>query len=386
MSFYNDNVDKSNISFFFCDTTLRDGEQVAGIAYTPEQKVEIAKKLDAVGIESIDAGFPATNVEERLAIKKICDLGLNLRVMTMCRVVKEEIDLAVECGVDGVILFIPGSDIHLRAKFDSDVNAVRKKLFNKAKDAIAYAKDKGLFIEFGLEDATRTDKSFLMDVLHMGDEMGADLLGMTDTVGCSTPERIYTFVKELATTFDKPIGVHCHNDFGLATANTVAGLLAGGGYCSPTVNGMGERAGNASLEEVIMIMKLLYGLDLNYNTELLGGLSDLVSKYSGVAMDPFKPVVGSNVYSHESGIHTHGMLKDPLTYEVLDPSLVGRDRKFVMGKHSGRHLIKDVLQRSGVTISDEEVKVLWGDMKDKQQIGQHYSEQDVIEYYNNSKK
>lgn len=373
--------DNKPMNFFFCDTTLRDGEQSPGVSFTPQQKVEIAQLLDEIGIESIDAGFAATSAEERLSIRMICELGLKLRVMSMCRVNKEEIDLAAECGVNGVILFIPGSDIHLKAKFQTDLSETRKILMNKSMDAIKYAKDKGLYVEYGLEDATRTDMNFLLEVLHMGNEAGADLLGITDTVGASTPERMYTFVNKLVHEFNKPIGVHCHNDFGLATANTIAGLLAGGGYCSPTVNGIGERAGNASLEEIIMSLQVLYGQDLKYNTKLLGRLSELVEKYSNIQMDPFKPVVGRNAYSHESGIHTHGMLKDPLTYEILNPESVGRTRKYVIGKHSGKHVVKYVLESNGFTVSDSDVSDFWSEMKRKEQIGMHYTESDVIKQF-----
>lgn len=376
-----DNMGEHSPVYFFCDTTLRDGEQAPGVVYTPEQKVAIAEKLDAIGVESIDAGFPATSEEERFAIKQICDHGLNLRVMTMCRVNREEIDLAVNCGVGGVILFIPGSDIHLKAKFGGEIKETRAMLMRKAREAIVYSKEKGLVVEFGLEDATRTNFDFLLEVLAMGDEAGADYLGTTDTVGMMTPETMYRFVKSIVRQFDKPIGVHCHNDFGLATANTVAGLLAGAGYCSPTANGMGERAGNASLEEIIMIMKLLYKQDLKYNTQLLGDLSLDIERFSGIQMDPFKPVVGRNAFSHESGIHTHGMLKDPLTYEVLNPALVGRERRFIMGKHSGRHLVQHVLEINGFDVSDAEVDRFWREMKDRQEFGRHYTEIDVVNNY-----
>jgi len=377
----NENEPKKKLNFFFCDTTLRDGEQVAGIRYTPEQKVEIAKLLDKVGVESIDAGFAATSEEERLSIRKICDLGLKMRIMSMCRVVREDIDHAYSCGVGGVILFIPGSDIHIKAKFGDDVPTVRKKLVQKAMDAIKYAKDKGLFVEFGVEDSTRTDFNVLLEILSMAEQEGADILGTTDTIGCMTPERTYNFIKKLVNHLKAPIGVHCHNDMGLATANTIAGLLAGGGYCSPTVNGMGERAGNASLEEIIMILKVLYKQDLKYDTKILGELSKTVEKYSGISMDIFKPIVGQNAYSHESGINIHGMLKDVNTYELFDPQLVGRFRKYELGKHAGKHTIQYILKINGFELSEEEVTDFWRHMKNNEKVGVYYTVEDIIAEY-----
>ncbi len=383
MDYYslNEKEQNKNFKFFFCDTTLRDGEQVSGIRYTPEQKAEIAQMLDKVGIESIDAGFAATSEEERLSIRKICDLGLKMRIMSMCRVVREDIDHAHSCGVGGVILFIPGSDIHLKAKFGEDIIAVRKNLVQKAMDAIKYAKDKGLFVEFGVEDSTRTDFNVLLEILSLAEQEGADILGTTDTIGYLTPERTYNFIKKLVSNLKLPIGVHCHNDMGLATANTIAGLLAGGGYCSPTVNGMGERAGNASLEEVLMILKVLYNQDLKYDTKVLGELSKTVEKYSGISMDMFKPIVGQNAYSHESGIHVHGMLKDINTYELFDPQLVGHSRKYEMGKHAGKHTIQHILKTKGFELTEEEVVEFWKHMKSNENAGVYYSTEDVINEY-----
>ena len=382
MDYYNLNESEpKRFNFFFCDTTLRDGEQVSGIRYTPKQKAEIAQLLDSVGIESIDAGFAATSSEERLAIKTICDLGLNMRIMSMCRVRREDIDHAISCGVDGVILFIPGSDIHLKAKFGSDVQLVRKNLVQKAMEAIKYAKDKGLFVEFGVEDSTRTEIHVLLEILSLAEQEGADILGTTDTIGYLTPERTYNFIKKLAGQFKLPIGVHCHNDMGLATANTIAGLIAGGGYCSPTVNGVGERAGNAALEEVIMILKVLYHFDLPYDTKLLGTLSKTVEQYSGISVDIFKPIIGKNAYAHESGIHVHGMLKDTNTYELFDPQLVGHIRKYEMGKHAGKHTIQHILKCNGFDAPEEVVADFWQQMKQEEKDGVYYSPEDVVAAY-----
>lgn len=372
---------KNKVDFYVCDTTLRDGEQVAGIRYTPEQKVQIAKKLNEVGIDAIDAGFAATSVEERMAIKAICDLKLDMRIMSMCRVVKADVDAALECGVDGVILFMPSSDIHIAAKFDGDISENRKRLLQNSVDMIKYAKDKGLFVEFGVEDGTRTDKQVLLELFSKAEEVGADALGTTDTIGCLTPEQTYNYIKYLVDNLNTPIGVHCHNDLGLATANTLAGLLAGGGYCSPTVNGFGERAGNAALEEVLVALKVLYNQDIKYDLKKLNELSKMVQEYSGINTSIFKPIVGDNVFSHESGIHIHGMLKDNHTYEVYNPEIVGRNRKMVMGKHAGKHLIRHILLENGYDVLDDIADTLWKRMKEKEDLGISYSEEDVINVY-----
>lgn len=374
--------DNRKLKFFFCDTTLRDGEQVEGIRYTPEQKVEIAKLLADVGVESIDAGFAATSQEERCSIKRITDLGLNMRIMSMCRARSDDIDYALGCRVNGVILFIPGSDIHLKAKFEAtDIRETRKKLTARAIDAIKYAKDNNLFVEFGIEDSIRTDFGFLLEIFNLAVENGADILGTTDTIGHLTPERTYSFIKELVNNFSVPVGIHCHNDLGLATANTIAGLLAGAGYCSPTTCGIGERAGNASLEEVIMILNVLYDQNLKYNTHKIGQLCQIVQEYANVKVDKFKPIVGTNAFSHESGIHTHGMLKNVNTYELFNPDLVGGTRKYALGKHVGKHMVQHILNKNGININSNEVVEYWQFMKLKETIGTYYSEADIINGY-----
>lgn len=377
---------KEKLNFYICDSTLRDGEQVAGIQYTPRQKMDIARKLNDMGIESMDVGFAATSEEERTCIRAICDMKLDMRIMSMCRVVKRDLDYALECGVDGVILFIPGSDIHIKAKFEGGIVENREKLVKDSVELIKYAKEKGLFVEFGVEDSSRTDTNVLIDIFKQAEEAGADALGTTDTIGYFTPERMYQFIKKMTEHLHTPIGVHCHNDLGLATANTIAGLLAGGGYISPTVNGYGERAGNAALEEVLMVLKVLYHQDLNYHLEHLSELSAMVQKYAGIQNSIFKPVVGDNAYSHESGIHIHGMLKDEKTYEVFDPAMVSRHRKYVMGKHAGKHLIQHILNEAGFDATDEEAEQLWKKMKQKESEEQHYTEQDVIREYSKETK
>ena len=374
-------IDQKQLNFFVCDTTLRDGEQVRGVNYSPEQKLEIAMLLDKMGIESIDAGFAATSKRERDAIRMISEANLNMRIMSMCRVVKEDIDYALSCGVNGVILFIPSSDSHIKAKFGANIIEEREKIVEKAMNSIKYAKDKGLFVEFGVEDSSRTNIDIVLDILSKAEEAGADLLGTTDTVGWMTPERTYAFIKKLVDNLNKPVGIHCHNDLGLATANTVAGLLAGAGYCSPTVNGIGERAGNASLEEVIMTLKVLYGQNLPYDTKVISELSKTVERYSGVNMDILKPVIGKNAYTHESGIHIHGMLKDTNTYEIYNPEIVGKSREYAIGKHAGKNTIQHFLANHGYELSVEETSEFWNELKNRNCNNDTFTENDIINFY-----
>ncbi len=367
--------------FFFCDTSLRDGEQVNGVRYMPRQKVEIAMLLDKVGIESIDAGFAATSEEEREAIRMIADRGLKMRIMSMCRVVKADIDYAYKSHANGVILFIPGSDIHIRAKFGTDIMVQREKLVQNAVDAIKYAKDLGLFVEFGVEDSTRTEMNILLEILQKAEEVGADLLGTTDTIGCLPPEKTYDFIKKVVDNTNKPVGVHCHNDLGLATANTLAGLRAGAGYCSPTVNGIGERAGNAALEEVLMGLKVLYGMDMKYDLSVLGELCDTVQRYSKIKMDNMKPIIGENAYTHESGIHIHGMIKDVNTYEVFNPEIVGRERVYAIGKHIGKHTIAYILEKAGYQLKNGEAEAFWKYMKQQEEKEIQVGENNIISLF-----
>lgn len=368
--------------FFFCDTTLRDGEQVRGVYYTPQQKLEIATLLSKVGVESIDAGFAATSSEERLAIKMICEANLKMRIMSMCRVVKNDVNYAISCGVDGVILFIPGSDIHIRAKFGEDILNERRKLMDNAVSCIRYAKDKGLFVEFGIEDSSRTEDSVLLELLAEAEAEGADILGTTDTVGCMTPEKIYTKTKYLTERLRKPVGVHCHNDLGLATANTIAGILAGAGYVSPTVGGIGERAGNASLEEVILIMNIVYnnGID-RYDTKQLCRLAEVVEKYSGIKQSALKPIMGENAFTHESGIHIDGMLKNTDTYEFFHPDIVARERRYVLGKHIGKSTVWHILTENGFELSLDDAMEFWNNVRNNEALGEIYDEKSIIRLY-----
>ncbi|MEO2241146.1 MAG: homocitrate synthase family protein [Euryarchaeota archaeon] len=331
------------------DTTLRDGEQTPGVSFTPEQKLEIARLLDELGVQQIEAGFPVVSEGEREAVRRIAREGLDADILCLARTLRGDVDAAVECEVDGVITFIATSDLHLRHK----LRMSREEVLERVADTVEYAKEHGLWVAFSAEDGTRTEFEFLERVYRTAEECGADRVHATDTVGVMIPEAMRLFVRRIREVVDVPVGVHCHDDFGLAVANSLAAVEAGAQAVSTTVNGLGERAGNAALEEVIMALEKLYGLDLGFNTEVLAELSRKVAEYSGIDVPPNKAIVGENAFRHESGIHVAAVLEEPRTYEPLDPREVGMDRKIVLGKHTGRKAVEAKLRELGVEPDEE---------------------------------
>lgn len=333
------------------DTTLRDGEQTPGVCFSLEEKLNIAKKLDQFKIHQIEAGFPIVSERERESVRAITNEGLNAQILSLARAKQEDIDAALSCDVDGVITFMGTSDIHLEHK----MHIGRQEAMNICMDAIEYAKDHGLFVAFSAEDATRTDIDFLKRIYNMAESYGADRVHIADTVGAITPQGMTYLLTELRKDVDIDIALHCHNDFGLAVVNSIAGLLAGANAISTTVNGIGERAGNASLEELIMSLKILYGKDLGFKTKYIKELSELVSKSSDLPVPYNKPVVGKNIFRHESGIHVDAVVEEPLTYEPYIPELVGQKRQLVLGKHSGCRAVKAKLDGCGMEVSNDKL-------------------------------
>ena len=337
------------------DTTLRDGEQTPGISLSPDQKLAIAKRLDELGVDAIEAGFPVISQGELKAVKMITSEGLSCDICGLARTNKNDIDAAVNGGLDYIHTFIATSDIHLEHK----LKLTRDQALEKAIEAVEYAKSRGLKVEFSAEDATRTDREFLKKVFSEVAKAGADRIDIPDTVGYATPEYIAEITKDTITATNLPVSVHCHNDFGLAVANALAGIRAGAQCAHVTINGIGERAGNASLEEFVMALKCL-PYDQKYETgiksELLYEMSRYISRTVGIQVQPNKAIVGENAFGHESGIHTHGVLSNPLTYEPIGPELVGRKRWLQVGKHAGIHGMNKMLDEYGVTPTPEQSK------------------------------
>ena len=353
------------------DTTLRDGEQTPGVCFSFDEKLEIARKLDQFKIHQIEAGFPIVSEKEKESVKAIANEGFDATILGLTRTKPEDIDAALDCDVDGVITFVGTSDIHL----DHKMHITRQDAINLCETAVDYAKDHGLFVAFSAEDATRTDIEYLKRIYSKAQECGADRVHIADTTGAITPQGIDYLVRELVKDIDIDIAVHLHNDFGLAVINSITGVLAGAKAVSTTVNGIGERAGNASLEELIMAMKILYGKDYGFKTKYIKELSDLVSKASGLEIPYNKPIVGNNVFRHESGIHVDAVIEEPLCYEPYLPELVGQKRQLVLGKHSGCRAVRAKLNECELDVSDDELIEIVRQVKKSREEGKYINDQ-----------
>ena len=356
------------------DTTLRDGEQTPGVSITPEQKVQIAIKLDKLGIDTIEAGFPIVSNGEMQAIKRINKEGLNAEICGLARTINSDIDSALRCDLKYIHTFIATSDIHLKYK----LKMTRDQVLEKAVSAVEYAKKHGMHVEFSAEDATRSDRFFLYNVFKAVANAGADRVDLPDTVGYATPQYITELVKEVKKSISIPISMHCHDDFGLAVANSIAGINAGASCAHVTINGLGERAGNASLEEFVMSLQCLYGKEHNIKTDLLYETSKFVSNTMGIIVQPNKAIIGENAFGHESGIHTHGILNNPLTYEPISPELVGRKRWLQAGKHAGAHGIRAMLEEFGISATDEQLKDIVDSQKNLADKGKSITTADLL--------
>jgi 2-isopropylmalate synthase len=344
------------------DTTLRDGEQTPGVSVTPEQKIQIAIKLDELCVDAIEAGFPIVSQGEMEAVEGIVKQGLNAEICGLARAVKADIDAVINCDLKYVHIFIATSDIHMQYKLKMS----REEVLDKAVWAVDYAKKHGMQVEFSAEDATRSDRDFIRRVFNAVAEVGADRLDIPDTVGYATPLYIAEIVQDVrtATTKELPISMHCHDDFGLAVANTISGINSGASCAHVTINGLGERAGNASLEELVMALQCLYNQKHSIKTELLYETSKFISNTMGIVVQPNKAIIGENAFGHESGIHTHGIINNPLTYEPISPELVGRKRWLQAGKHAGAHGIRAMLEDFGIRPSDEQLHSIVERQKD----------------------
>ena len=346
------------------DSTLRDGEQAPGVSFDTEDKIRIAKLLDEVGIQYIEAGFPPVSDQDRESIRAICNLGLNAKITCLCRAMKKDIDMSAECGVWGLVLEVPVGYPRLMYQFEWP----EKKLYDRVIESVTYAKkEKGLAVDLFLIDTARARLEFLERLLKDAAATGCvDRIAVVDTVGAIVPEAAGWMTRKIRSWVDVPLEMHCHNDLGLGVANTVAGLMAGAQVASSTVGGLGQRAGNAPTEEIIMALKVAYGIPCALKTEKLIELSKLVQELTGYRHPAYRPIVGDNVFRWAAGIPVAALLKEPRTVEAFGPELLGKAHQIELGKKAGKANITWKIEKLGLSsLSDDRVGKLVQRVKDK---------------------
>jgi homocitrate synthase NifV len=326
------------------DTTLRDGEQTAGVVFSLEEKKAIARLLDEMGVQELECGIPAMGPDEQRAVRALVEMDLKARLITWNRALVADIRASLACGVQAIDISLSVSDIHIRHKLRKNRDWVKEQL----KAALGFAKQHRLYVSVGGEDASRADLDFILELMEIGRSMGADRFRFCDTLGLLDPFVTFEKVRYLVERSPLDIEVHTHNDLGMATANAIAGIKAGARFVNTTVNGLGERAGNAALEEVVMALKHACGIDCPIDTARFVEVSRLVGKASCRPVPEWKAIVGEKVFSHESGLHVDGVLKAPQNYEAFDPGEVGLSRYLVLGKHSGIRALEARIRQLGI--------------------------------------
>lgn len=339
---------------YIVDTTLRDGEQTAGVVFANQEKVTIAAMLSDVGVDQLEVGIPAMGGDEKEAIKEIVKRNKKSSIMAWNRAVITDIEHSIDCGVDAVAISVSVSDIHIKHK----LKTTREWVLENMVKAVEYAKKNGLYVSVNGEDASRADRDFLVQFINTAKAAGADRFRYCDTVGIMQPFQIKEDIEYLYAKTGFDIEMHTHNDFGMATANAIGGLMGGATHVGVTVNGLGERAGNAALEEVLMALMFVYDYKGNVDTKMFREVSEYVSRASGRVLPVWKAIVGDNMFAHESGIHADGAIKNPKNYEAFDPDIVGAQRQIVIGKHSGRAGIVNKFKEYGIELDNESSQII----------------------------
>jgi 2-isopropylmalate synthase len=344
------------------DTTLRDGEQSPGIALQPDEKAEIAQQLERLGVDVVEAGFPGASPGDFEGVRSVTAAVERPTVAALARTVREDLDAAAEALAGArrsrIHVFLATSPIHMERKLGLEPAEV----IAQARWAVAYAAERADEVEFSAEDATRSDPDFVARVCRVAIEAGATVVNLPDTVGYELPHHYASFLQNVRHRCPElrrvTLSAHCHDDLGLAVANSLAAIHAGADQVECTVNGLGERAGNASLEEIVVALKIRadhFGVETGVDTAQIAASSRLVSDLTGYVVQPNKAVVGANAFAHEAGIHQDGMLKDARTYQIIDPTDVGAGMTLPLGKHSGRHAFARACAERGIQLSGEEL-------------------------------
>ncbi len=338
------------------DTTLRDGEQAPGISFDRTTKLQILDALIDTGVKWIEGGINSMGGSESRTLQEMLERtqGTDVKLVGWNRGVKNDIKSTLDLGFKHIHIGLPTSEIHLK----DSINKSKSWLIEQACSLIDYAKQRGAFVSISAEDVGRSDLAFVTEYAGHVHEAGADRLRLSDTIGILTPDQYHKMVKAISTAAPIDTQCHAHNDFGHAVSNTISGLLGGARYFHVTVNGIGERAGMPDLAQVVLSLKVQYGIDLGLNLQKLHKLSDIVAKATATPVYPWQPIVGDNVFAHESGIHAKGTLNNGKSFEPFAPEMLGRERKIVIGKHSGRSSLKFVLDCLEVTYSEDELPLL----------------------------
>lgn len=341
------------------DTTLRDGEQTPGVAFTRAERLEIARRLDSIGVQEIEAGIPVMGKEESAMFEAMMDMGLNARMIAWNRALKGDVEASVAAGANAIEISLPLSDIQI----DTKLRKSRLWVLNQIKEVLEFCSKYDLYISVGGEDASRADPNFIEQYVKTIEQYGANRFRFCDTVGILDPFRTYNMTKRIRECTNLDLEVHTHNDFGMATANAMAAVQAGATHVNTTVIGLGERAGNAPLEEIIMAARHVYGIKDEFNTKHLRPLSEFVAEAAGRQVDPQRPVIGEFMFTHESGIHTDGVLKNPKNYEPFDPEELNMKRHLVFGNQSGAHVLEHILIQEGIQLEKWQLTALLNEAK-----------------------
>lgn len=344
------------------DSTLREGEQTPGVTFSVEEKLKIANLLDEFGVDIIEAGHPRVSPDIYKGVKEISNQSYSAEILAHCRAINEDIDVARSCDVDWVGIFFCVSNRRLEQQFRSNIDEAVDLVTN----AVEYAKSHGLKVRYTPEDAVRTDYSSLLKISQAAIQAGADRISIADTVGAMTPTKIFDLFKKLKSDLNVELNVHCHNDLGLATANSLAAYDAGAAMIDVSVNGLGERVGIAPLSEVCVALQCMYNIRNKWKLEMLPQISQVVSQASGIFIPPNAPIIGDNAFLHNAGLHVAAVLNDPSFYEVVPAEIVGKKRDFILDKMASIHTIKQKLKQMNIDTDKDNVNRIMQYVKSKE--------------------